>query len=126
VTTHGSGDGDVVPTSTAHFQAAPSPCEAPHDEPPAVAIAKTGDLWSLGEHRLLCGDSTSLEDVHRVMRRDKAALVATDPPYLVDYTGERPNDSGKDWTATYREIDIQDADIALQKLSQCLADHRSS
>ena len=41
---------------------------------------------------------------------DKAALVATDPPYLVDYTGERPNDSGKDWTATYREIDIEDAD----------------
>jgi ParB-like chromosome segregation protein Spo0J len=65
------------------------------DEPPAVAIAKTGDLWCLGEHRLLCGDSTSLKDVHRVMGNDKAALVATDPPYLVDYTGERPNDSGK-------------------------------
>jgi DNA modification methylase len=80
------------------------------DDPPAVAIAKTGDLWCLGEHRLLCGDSTSLQDVLRVMAGEKAALVATDPPYLVDYTGERPNDSGKDWTATYREIDIQDAD----------------
>ncbi|MFY9344092.1 MAG: DNA modification methylase [Planctomycetota bacterium] len=80
------------------------------DEPPAVAIAKTGDLWQLGDHLLLCGDSTSLQDVRRVMGQDKAALVATDPPYLVDYTGERPNDSGKDWTATYREIDIQDAD----------------
>jgi DNA modification methylase len=44
------------------------------------------------------------------MDGEKAALVATDPPYLVDYTGERPNDSGKDWTATYREIDIEDAD----------------
>ena len=80
------------------------------DEPPAVAMARTGDLWLLGDHKLLCGDSTSLKDVHRVMGSDKAALVATDPPYLVDYTGERPNDSGKDWTATYREIDIQDAD----------------
>ena len=80
------------------------------DEPPPVAIAKLGDLWHLGEHRLLCGDSTSLQDVRRVMGTDKAALVATDPPYLVDYTGERPNDSGKDWTATYREIDIEDAD----------------
>ena len=80
------------------------------DEPQAVAIAKTGDLWCLGEHRLLCGDSTNLRDVLRVMGGEKAALVATDPPYLVDYTGERPNDSGKDWTATYREIDIQDAD----------------
>jgi hypothetical protein len=44
------------------------------------------------------------------MAGEKAALVATDPPYLVDYTGERPNDSGKDWTDRYREIDIQDAD----------------
>jgi DNA modification methylase len=80
------------------------------EEPPAVAIARTGDLWCLGDHRLLCGDSTNLKDVRRVMASDKAALVATDPPYLVDYTGERPNDSGKDWTASYREIDIEDAD----------------
>jgi DNA modification methylase len=80
------------------------------EEPPAVAISKPGDLWVLGEHRLLCGDSTNLQDVLRVMGGDKAALVATDPPYLVDYTGERPNDSGKDWTDVYREIDIEDAD----------------
>ncbi len=80
------------------------------EDPPAVAIAQPGDLWRLGEHRLLCGDSTSLGDVLRVMAGDKAALVATDPPYLVDYTGERPNDSGKDWTDSYREIDIEDAD----------------
>ena len=80
------------------------------DEPPVVATARLGDLWTLGDHRLLCGDSTNLKDVLRVMDGDKAALVATDPPYLVDYTGERPNDSGKDWTATYREIDIEDAD----------------
>jgi len=80
------------------------------EPPPAVAASKLGDLWCLGDHRLLCGDSTSLKDVHRVMAGEKAALVATDPPYLVDYTGERPNDSGKDWTDRYREIDIQDAD----------------
>jgi len=80
------------------------------DDPPAVAVAKLGDLWVLGEHRLLCGDSTSIKDVRRIMDGEKAALVATDPPYLVDYTGERPNDSGKDWTDSYREIDIEDAD----------------
>jgi hypothetical protein len=80
------------------------------EAPPAVAASKLGDLWCLGDHRLLCGDSTKLKDVHRVMAGEKAALVATDPPYLVDYTGERPNDSGKDWTDSYREIDIQDAD----------------
>ena len=80
------------------------------EPPPVVAVAKPGDLWVLGNHRLLCGDSTKLTDVHRVMASKAAALVATDPPYLVDYTGERPNDSGKDWTDKYREIDIEDAD----------------
>ncbi|MEO6594688.1 MAG: DNA methyltransferase [Planctomycetota bacterium] len=40
-------------------------------------------------------------------RRDRPPPTS---PYLVDYTGERPNASGKDWTATYREIDIKDAD----------------
>jgi DNA modification methylase len=80
------------------------------DAPAAQAYAKRGDLWCLGEHRLLCGDSTNVKDVLRVMDGEKAALVATDPPYLVDYTGERPNDSGKDWTGSYREIDIDDAD----------------
>jgi DNA modification methylase len=75
-----------------------------------------GQLWLIPSkatpgkaHKLLCGDSTRAEDVARVMGGEKAALCATDPPYLVDYTGERPNDSGKDWSATYREIDIKDA-----------------
>jgi DNA modification methylase len=80
------------------------------EEPPETPTARMGDLWTLGDHSLLCGDSTKLEDVERVMAGDKAALCATDPPYLVDYTGERPNDSGKDWTASYKEIEIKDAD----------------
>jgi DNA modification methylase len=79
-------------------------------EPPDEAVTQPGDLWKLGEHFLLCGDSTKAEDVDRVMAGEQAALIATDPPYLVDYTGERPNDSGKDWTDTYREIDIKDAE----------------
>jgi DNA modification methylase len=81
--------------------------------PAPVAVSKPGDLGLLGGkkgHRLLCGDSTKLTDVQRVMDGKKAALVATDPPYLVEYTGERPNDSGKDWSGTYHEIDITDAD----------------
>lgn len=85
-------------------------------EAPAEAITQLGDLWLLGEHRLLCGDSTNPADVLRLMDGQKAALTATDPPYLVDYTGERPNDSGKDWTASYREIDITDADTFFRAL----------
>jgi len=80
------------------------------DEPPEQAVAQLGDLWLLGDHRLLCGDSTNLDDVHRVMDGSKAALVATDPPYCVDYTGERPNDAGKDWSGSYDEVSIKDPD----------------
>lgn len=85
-------------------------------EAPITAVTQRGDLWLLGEHRLLCGDSTSQADVLKLLNGQKAALVATDPPYLVDYTGERPNDSGKDWTASYREIDITDADTFFRNL----------
>lgn len=42
---------------------------------------KTGDLWQIGEHRLLCGDSTKAEDVERVMGEEKADMVMADPPY---------------------------------------------
>ena len=79
------------------------------EEPPATPVSRTGDLWHLGNHSLLCGDATNPTDVARVMDGDQAALCATDPPYLIGYTGERPNNSGKDWTDSYREIDITDA-----------------
>jgi len=55
------------------------------DDPPAVSdeepITQMGDLWLLGKHRLLAGDSTKAEDVERVMGGEKAVLMATDPPY---------------------------------------------
>jgi len=52
-------------------------------EPPADPITKPGDLWLLGDHRLLCGDSTKSEDVERLMAGAKADLMLTDPPYNV-------------------------------------------
>lgn len=48
----------------------------------------SGQLWQIGQHRLLCGDSTKREDVERVMQREKADLVLTDPPYSVDYVAK--------------------------------------
>jgi len=51
-------------------------------------ITKYGDLWELGRHRLLCGDSTKAEDVERLMNGCKADMVFTDPPYNVNYEGK--------------------------------------
>jgi DNA modification methylase len=53
----------------------------------AAPVAHTGDLWLLGDHRLLCGDATNRDDVARLMNGQKASLLTTDPPYLVDYSG---------------------------------------
>tara|TARA_R100000152_G_C6774711_1_gene202650 strand:- start:1201 stop:2454 length:1254 start_codon:yes stop_codon:yes gene_type:complete len=57
-------------------------------EPPEDPITKPGDLWILGEHRLLCGDSTNLQHIERLMNGKKADLWLTDPPYNVDYEGK--------------------------------------
>jgi DNA modification methylase len=54
-------------------------------EPPADPITKPGDLWILGNHRLLCGDSTNIQHVERLMDGQKADMVFTDPPYGVSY-----------------------------------------
>jgi ParB-like chromosome segregation protein Spo0J len=95
-------------------------------EPPKNPVTRPGDLWVLGEHRLLCGDSTKADDVIRLMNGERAILFATDPPYLVDYDGTNhpPNktykerqekaklaaegkakkgwlDGNKDWSDTY-------------------------
>lgn len=48
-------------------------------------VTKLGDIWTLGRHRLMCGDSTNDEDVNRLMDDVKANLVVTDPPYNVSY-----------------------------------------
>jgi len=56
-------------------------------EPPEEPITKRGDVWILGNHRLMCGDSTSIDDVDKLMDGQKADMVFTDPPYNIDYQG---------------------------------------
>lgn len=59
------------------------------------AISKPGEIYELGPHRLLCGDSTKAEDIAKLMGDEKAAMVVTDPPYNVDYTGGMQIKDGK-------------------------------
>jgi DNA modification methylase len=90
--------------------AAPAPAEVPVSEP--------GDLWILGEHRILCGDSTKAEDVARVLAGETPNLMVTDPPYGVNYDpawregaglngptaakGKVKNDHRADWRDTWK------------------------
>jgi DNA modification methylase len=81
-------------------------------ETPDVATSRPGDLWVLGNHRLLCGDSTVATDVERLLGSVKPLLMVTDPPYGVEYdpgwrnkagaaatkrTGKVLNDDRADW-----------------------------
>lgn len=56
--------------------------------PPDEPISKLGDVWQLGSHRVMCGDSTSIDAVDKLMEGQKADMWLTDPPYNVDYTGK--------------------------------------
>ena len=80
-----------------------------------------GQMWKLGEHRLLCGDSTNAKDVERVLGDDKADIMVTDPPYGVNYDpswraeagmtvnenklGKVQNDDIADWTPAWQLFD---------------------
>lgn len=55
-------------------------------------LSKAGDIWILGKHRLICGDSTKLSDVERLMDGKKANLCVTDPPYNVNYSAGKENE----------------------------------
>lgn len=81
---------------------------------------KQGDIYQLGEHRLMCGDSTIKEDVDRLMDQNKADMVFTDPPYGVDYSGKNEFlnkiDEGKRIQERIKEDDIKDMGEFLDKV----------
>ena len=64
-------------------------------EAPEEPITKPGDLWILGSHRLLCGDSTNPQHVERLMDGKKADMVFTDPPYGMSYQSNMRTKSAK-------------------------------
>jgi DNA modification methylase len=66
-------------------EAASDEAENEVPEPPVDPVSRPGDLWILGNHRLLCGDATVLTDVERVLDTQLADMTFCDPPYNVDY-----------------------------------------
>lgn len=62
------------------------PDEAP--EPPAVPVVRDSEIWILGRHRVMCGDSRSQADCRRLLGDDQLDMIWTDPPYNVDYRGK--------------------------------------
>lgn len=75
------------------------PDDVPDDVTP---LSKRGDLWLLGDHRLMCGDSTSAEDVARLMDGERAVLMNTDPPYGIAYVS---NAQSKGQAGEFAEIE---------------------
>jgi len=76
------------------------------DEIPEVKESKVkrGDIWQLGEHRVMCGDSTSSDDVAKLMKGEKADMVFTDPPYGMDFSGGIHADGSKSYNAKHGKI----------------------
>jgi len=71
--------------------------QSDEDEVPEVVhpITRKGDIWLLGNHRLMCGDSTMIDDVERLMNGQKVDMVFTDPPYNVDFKGQELSHTSK-------------------------------
>jgi DNA modification methylase len=88
------------------------------DEAPEVqeeAVSKLGDIYQLGNHRLLCGDATKIEDVEKLMNGQKADMVFTDPPYSVNYTKK-----AKEVLKSKNYVEIENDDMSVQDTSDKL------
>ncbi len=77
---------DLLDAHGREIQGLTDPDDAP--EVQAQRVSRLGDVWILGEHRLLCGDSTDVGQIHALMSGELAGLVWTDPPYNVAYEGK--------------------------------------
>jgi DNA modification methylase len=85
-------------------------------EPPEEPVTRLGDIWVLGNHRLMCGDSTSIDAVERLMDGNKADMVFTDPPYNVSFNGR----SGKFDVIKNDNLSEKDFDAFIEDVCQTI------
>ena len=92
----GFEDGELQALLTGEGEPEAGSSETEDDVPelPEDPVSRPGDLWVLGKHRLLCGDSTVATDVERVLNGVKPQLLISDPPYGVDYDPSWRNQAG--------------------------------
>lgn len=76
------------------FTLKPNPAEDDVPPVPEAPVTRTGDLWVLGEHRLLCGDSTRADSAVLLFGTDRAGLIAVDPPYGIAYDSAELHEHG--------------------------------
>lgn len=89
-------------------------------EPPADPITKLGDLWQLGRHRLLCGDSFDTKQIDKLMDGNKADMVFTDPPYGMNLdTDYSKMGSNKSYDKVIGDNVQFDASVLLDYFSYC-------
>ncbi len=86
-------------------------------ELPEQIFIKTGDLIELGQHRLLCGDSTKTEDVKKLMGKNKADMIFTDPPYGVSYADKNKFLNSQDG-ANRSEKDIENDHMTTEETGE--------
>jgi DNA modification methylase len=87
----GFDDDELAKALIAATEGLTDPDETP--EPPVNPVTVLGDVWVLGRHRIICGDSTKVEDVEKVLAGVKPHLMVTDPPYGVEYDANWRNEA---------------------------------
>jgi DNA modification methylase len=76
---------------------------------PETPVTVLGDIWQLGRHRVMCGDSTSIDAVDELMENKKADMVFTDPPYNADYSSRVDKSRRKPWGGIMNDKMTQEA-----------------